>query len=489
MPKPRVALILLTFLLAACGQSTPPINDPVVVQPQPTNPAPINPTPTPIDPTPVPPVPVTPAPAAQKTSLGVYDLPLFGSAGYQGAPAITSADGTLKFEPQGYAVPDFDGLSGKRFVSTRVRVTNTGKTSIDHLTLLPVSTVSQDGTVAGTVGTTPFKGLTNQDGSDASGRAAELVTGQAGIADQYPATVRPDADASLYVQDLDVATLTAQAPAGLKISQVQSKGWRLEKPLAPGESAMMILGTSIPRVDGSVLPANYTMSVVAINDPSPSINPLNVKIDLSQSDNPVYRFNYKLNGEAVYMVPGYGSGSGSNSLRMITLAKVQSDSSATFNLPTKAAVAPFLSPLFLPIVGSSECTVVSEKASDRAALVMDAGFTLAEDFTQFRGLALLMVPSAEQTSTYRSGVHPVYVDRDVTGVDEYRCQSGTTTSHYKDTYQAKAGWNLSSTSISTVTAADGSITREVAFNVMPLTGAQVWTLNPSGNGGAQPPRY
>jgi len=463
-----LALILLTALLAACGQTTTPVVDPVVTQPGTSTPT----TPTPVTPAPIPTVP-------KKVSLGVYDLPLFGASSDFGAAAYTTDGGSLKFEPQGAGYVDFEGIPSMRFVYTRIRVTNTGTKTVDHLTLLPTSTTSQDASVSGTVAGTPFKNLTYKDGSDASGRATELVTGQAGIPDQYPVTVRPDANASLYVQDLDTSDVSAQAPAGLKIGVVQPVGWRLSGPLAPGESTVMTLGTSIPLVEGSALPANYAMSVVAVDDPSPKINPLSVKLDLTQSRNPGYTFpNWRPNGEAVYMSSG---------LRMIALAKVKNDASATFNLPGKNAVTPFLSPVFGEV--SPECTIINRTVSDSAVQSVDARFTLAENFTLFLGLDLIMKPETDAATGVFVGSRPTYFDRDFTGNTEYQCHVGTDNIHFKSVFQVKAGWNLSTFSSTSVVNADGTSTTDVSYNYAPLTGSQVWTLNPSGNGGVQPPRF
>ena len=452
MQKTNVAaLFITTLLLAACGPSViPPIINPVE-----------------------PPIQV---PVAMKVSLGIYDLQLLGTTSLP-----LAAGASLRVELVGATSVNFEGTPASRFVTSRVRVTNLGTTTINHLILLPVSTTAVGNSPSATVGTTPFKNLIYSDGTDASGRAADLILGQASVEDQYPVTVRPDANASLFVQDIDTSDISAQAPVGLNVSSVQPQGWRLATALAPGESALMSLGSSIRTGNpGTRMPAAYAMSVVAVDDPKPQSSPFQVKLDLSKPlQGTEYGFpGWRPNGEALYITPAFGD------LRMIALTKVTADGTAIFNLPEKTTMKPFSSPLKVRL--PNDCVFkTDDNISTSAASIATVGFTLAEDFTIFRGLDLLIdLPSAGGAS--RSTL--AYLDQDVQGTLDATCASGGPSTnpalHYVATYSAKAGWNLSTSSFST-----GAAGSEFITTVKALTPDQVWTLRPSGMGGAQPPRY
>lgn len=476
MLNPRaISISLLSLLLAACGPS------PVTVIPEPpvdTTPAPSNPTlPTPpTEPTPPTAPPVIVIPAPQKVSLGVYDLQLI-EPDVQ-LPVVQ--DDNLKFEQIGFGTVKFEGIPATWFISTSFRVTNLSQHTINHLTLLPVSTASVDGTTAATIGSSPFKRLHNRDGSDASQIANKLEVGQAGVEDQYPVTVRPDPYASLFVQDINTTGLQIQAPDGLKVTDVHTGGWLLDKALAPGESAVVKLGTSISLSDlGQTTLPDYSISLVAVDDPAPQQNTFKVKVDLSHSlKGEPYSFpNWRPTGEALYIIPRYG-----DALRMVSLSHLESDGTAVFNLPSKSAVTPFLTSADGPI--DESCIASPATADFTGVSSLSTAFTLAENFTQFSGLDLDFDVQTTGTTTLKSGL--VYLDHDVVGTTEYTCHFPVANGdrHYKYTYAAKAGWNISQSNID-----QSGPMGEYRITVSPLKSDTTWTIRPTGIGGSQPPRY
>lgn len=441
-------LTLITLTLASCGSGStvePPLDPVIVAKPH-------------------------------NISLGFYNLQLLGTP----LDNSTLNGSPLKIEQVSAGVVSFDD---PRFFLSRFRVTNLSKITINYLTLLPSTTTSADSSATTTIGDTPFTLMKYSDGSDASEQAKNLSVGTAGVKDQYPASVRPDPYATPFVQDLDISDIAVQAPAGLKINTIQPKGWRLERPLAAGESAEITIGSFFPSANVNTtqrFPSTYSMSIVAVDGPTPQDNPFRVKVDLSQAlQGTEYSFpNWRPNGEALYITPLFNS----TGQRMITLTHLEADGTAAFNLPGKTAMESELEPIDdSPI---PDCISNINTVDFSNGKVTEIDIIMAEDFTVFRGLSVGLNPKVAATATTKSQVRLVYYNRDLTGTIDTLCRKPTGDIRYISVYSAKAGWNIVTSSY----IQTNSLT-EKQSTINPVNATQVWTLSPTGRGGAQSPRY
>ncbi|WP_407539057.1 ExeM/NucH family extracellular endonuclease [Deinococcus radiomollis] len=248
--KTRIALFTsLSLLLAACGQSTPQVSvaPPVAATPAPT------PVGAPVA-TPVTGQPTASRPGAvyEVTFQGVNGDQISASARYAGgasALALQNGPDTLQFSQ---IASETFVTGGTRHVKATFKVTNTGAASLDGLVLVPVDTddadsdPSNNGTSVPTVGSTPYSRVSYFDGSDASSKAAGITATGGKRFNASTGLTESDPNASTFLSNQDVSSLSATPPPNLVIAGIKNYGWKVNDSLAPGASANVTFAADLP---------------------------------------------------------------------------------------------------------------------------------------------------------------------------------------------------------------------------------------------------
>ncbi|ULH14128.1 hypothetical protein MF271_02280 (plasmid) [Deinococcus sp. KNUC1210] len=170
------------------------------------------------------------------------------------AQSLVNAPETLGFSGVPLFTSSFtDRVNHTRHVQATFKVTNNTSSTLNNLTFLPTSTADTDGDVSNnasvpTIAGTPFHSVQLFDGSDASARAADLITVRGQLLNAATGEVSVDPAANPVLRKLDVSSVIAVPPAGLT-ANVLDYGWRAASSLAPGESANITFAVDIQNVD------------------------------------------------------------------------------------------------------------------------------------------------------------------------------------------------------------------------------------------------
>jgi len=230
-------LLLPALLLAACGQSSTSITQPVMSAP----------------------VAITPA--------GVYQISFqkVGSPDFSVSAQSLTASG---LQTQGLvSTPDaftFARVANSTFVvaatslrhvQATFRVTNNTGLTLNSLKFVPVIPTGKSSV---------FSGVTYYDGSDASSKASSLTTVQGQNFDLTTLQATTDGSASPYVTGLDVSGVDT---TGKNISSVKPYGWQASATLAPGGVAVVTFAVDLPAdANPKNDPFNFSLNVISVQE-------------------------------------------------------------------------------------------------------------------------------------------------------------------------------------------------------------------------------
>ncbi|WP_456831473.1 hypothetical protein [Deinococcus sp. UYEF24] len=199
---------------------------------------------------------------ALRTGLG---SPGLGSPGL-GSQALVTVAEPLTF--QNISNSGFtDRVRRVRYIQASFKVTNTTASTFRNLNFVPVSLADTDGDASNnamlpTTGGTPFSHVSLFDGSDASGRAADLMPGAALLLNPATGELTYDPAGSGYRTQLNVSQVMVTPPGGLT-AEVKTYGWKVAPSLAPGESATVTFAVAVANSDPDLPKADpYTFSLV-----------------------------------------------------------------------------------------------------------------------------------------------------------------------------------------------------------------------------------
>lgn len=284
-------LLLPALLLGACGQTATDQGS------------------APVTAAPVTAAPSTPA-GRQVQAGSLYEVQFRGVGSAQASSSVSALraglgaqtlrdvdDGKLAFTP--LTVDTF--LSGTtRYLRAVYTVTNNTGAALDHLTFVPVNTdpdpdATTPASTTPTVGATYFKSLTRFDGSDTSGRAADLtpITGMVYSTAQGAAIT--DADATPYTA-LDTSVLNPVAPAGLVINGRAGSGWRSSASIAAGASARVTFAVAIANTSPQTDPFDFSVVVASGNDvvPVPTVTAIRPALGLNSATVTITGTNFRI---------------------------------------------------------------------------------------------------------------------------------------------------------------------------------------------------